>query len=85
MHFSEELFDYCYILNRKYRSKYDGIDIYCDVHPNNDVEIRINWSSIGSQPRVEAKKFAHNLLAAKELADKMEAEIKSKFPGTRFV
>lgn len=80
-----DLFHFCQQLERKYRHKFDNMELYVDspILKDDEVEIRINWSAIGSQKLSEAKKFAVNLQALVLIAEKVEKEIKAKFPEVK--
>lgn len=80
-----ELFDLCQQLERKYRHKFDNMELYVDapILKDDEVEIRINWSAIGAQKLSEAKKFANNINALVKMAEQVEKEIKSKFPEAK--
>ena len=80
-----ELFNYCQKLQREYRSKFPNMELYVDapILKDDEVEIRINWSAIGSQRLAEAKKFATNIGALVIIGEKIEKELKKKFPGVK--
>lgn len=80
-----DLFDFCQKIERQYRHKFDNMELYVDSpwRDGDPVEIRINWSAIGSQKLSEAKKFSVNLQALVLIAEKVEKEIKAKFPGVK--
>lgn len=74
----------CRELNDKYRTKYDPIDLYMhEDDKNNSIAIGINWPSIGRSDMATTKGFAKKLLDAVKFADKIEAEIKKKYPNVK--
>lgn len=80
-----ELFDYCRKLERSYRNKFPNMELYVDapILKDDEVEIRINWSALGSQRLSAAKKFATNIGALVLIAEDIEKELKKKFPGVK--
>lgn len=82
---SMELFDYCRKMEREFRNKFPNMELYVDapILKDDEVEIRINWSAIGSQRLAEAKKFATNISALVGMGEKIEKELKKKFPGVK--